>query len=54
MLAVLADVGCRDIFFPTARFRMKYYLKGQLNSKQRTNQFKLYNINYMHFSYYKN
>ena len=50
-LAVDAGVGCLDIFtlicpfftlspalWETARYRLKYFLKGQLNPKQPTNQ----------------
>ena len=50
-LAVGAGGGCLDIFtllypfsplspslWETARYRLKYYLKGQLNPKQPTNQ----------------
>ena len=41
-LAVGAGGGCLDIFillWETARYRLKYCLKGPLNPKQQTNQF---------------
>ena len=42
VLAVGADGGCLDIFtltlWETARYRLKYCLKGSLNPKQPTNQ----------------
>ena len=56
-LAVGADGGCLDIFslicsfsplspslWETARYRLKYCLKGPLNPKQPTNQFTLNDI----------
>ena len=56
-LAVGADGGCLDIFtliypfsslspslWETARYRLKYYLKGPLNPKQPTNKLKEKNL----------
>ena len=56
-LAVGADGGCLDIFsliylcsflspslWETARYRLKYCLKGPLNPKQPTNQISLYRV----------
>ena len=57
MLAVGADGGCLDIFslvyhfsflspslWETARYRLKYCLKGPLSPKQPTNQIKAGNL----------
>ena len=64
-LAVGAGGGCLDIFtliypfFPhspslweTARYRLKYCLKGPLNPKQPTNQIQIRRVNGDNFAYY--